>query len=148
MPAVMQKSPSHWPRRSPCPTSQGFTLIEMLVALVVFGTGVLGAAALLVGALASTGHAAREDAATGLLADLHELQTAALADAPAITAWRQAVAAALPTPPDGAVMADVNADPPGGDIDARTSALRWGEPGQPTAASAQLRAIIMRAPPP
>jgi type IV pilus assembly protein PilV len=50
--------------------SRGFTLIEALVALAVLSVGLLGAAAMLLGALRGQSQALRQAAAVALVADL------------------------------------------------------------------------------
>jgi type IV pilus assembly protein PilV len=95
---------------------RGFTMTELLVALVVFAAGVAGALALALGAFASTAESRRIEIATALAADLagrvRAIETdwtnlpapdacglpcsAELLAAAEWAAWREALAAALP----------------------------------------------------
>jgi prepilin-type N-terminal cleavage/methylation domain-containing protein len=119
--------------RTPHPESalqqRAFTLLEVLVALMLFGTSALGLSMLVVQALAAANVAALQGTATMLLADARELAAVELLDAPAIARWQTTVAATLPAPADPLSAATVQTDPLDLGGRRRFIALRWAEPG-------------------
>jgi len=110
-------------------SARGFTLLEVLVALLVLGTSAFGTALLIVATLASGGAAQVQFAATRLLADAHELASIDLLDVAAVGRWQADARMRLPAPSDPASTASVTPDP--ADVSGRTRfvALRWAEPG-------------------
>ena len=154
----------------------GFGLVEVLVALAISATGLLGEALLLRHCLAAQGAALRREQATALLAGIAEqlrMNAAARADyalpagaptpvapacaggagcAPATLAaadlaqWLGDIAATLPAAPGAPGAATIDYAPGAGG-DRLDLTLYWGEPGATAAASMSLSLLLAVAAP-
>jgi len=156
---------------------RGFGLVEVLAALAISATGLLGEALLLRHCLAAQGAALRREQATALLAGIAErmrMNSAARADyaleagAPAAEApacvsgtgctpteladadlaqWLAEIAATLPTAPGAAAPAVITYAAAADGADRFELTLNWGEPGAATPASQSLSLLLAAAAP-
>ena len=123
-------------------TVRGLGLPEVLIALFIISTGLLAFAWLMAGALHATQQRSAQDAATRLLADLHERLAVQLVDATTITAWQAAAAAQLPALPESAAHAELRLEFRPGAAVAGQAVLDWGMPGSTSSASAALPEVL------
>jgi len=152
--------------------SRGFGLVEVLVALAISATGLLGEALLLRHALATQASALRREQATALLAEIAErirMNATARADyalpagspAPGIPAcaggaactpaelaaadvaqWLADISTLLPAAPGTSTPAVIDYTADVTGVDRFDLRLYWGEPGATTSASASLSLLV------
>lgn len=163
-------------RAAPEGRVRGFGLVEVLVALAIGATGLLGEALLLRHALAVQASALRREQATALLAELAErirMNAVARADyalpagapAPSVPAcaggtgctpaelaaadvaqWLADITAALPATPNAASPAVIDYTADATGTDRLDLRLYWGEPGATAPASLSLSLLVAGAP--
>jgi prepilin-type N-terminal cleavage/methylation domain-containing protein len=120
---------------------RGFSLLEVLLALLVLGSSLMATAKLLIGTLSAGVVTGLDARATALLADASELAAVQVLDARAIGQWQRSVAAALPAPANPLLAASVQNDSSDASGQRRLISLRWAEPGLPVDRQATLSAL-------